>query len=81
MVTAHDTTSACTYVVHSEIALCRLPPSTPGAAAPPRLLGPNSFMGQTKLCKPGSHAYDEKVAKDLWEESAARAGVPAPAQA
>jgi hypothetical protein len=45
------------------------------------MLGGESFMGKTKLSKPGSHAYDEKVAKDLWEESAARAGVPATAQA
>ena len=41
-----------------------------------RLLGAKGFMGQTKLCKPGSHAYDEEVSKQLWEESAARAGVP-----
>lgn len=46
-----------------------------------RLLGPNSFMGKTKMCRPGSHAYDEKVAKELWEESASRAGVPVGAQA
>lgn len=46
-----------------------------------KMLGGESFMGKTKLSKPGSHAYDEKVAKDLWEESAARAGVPATAQA
>lgn len=46
-----------------------------------RVLGAQSFMGQTKLCRPGSHAYDEKVAKELWEESAARAGVPVQPQA
>lgn len=46
-----------------------------------RMLGAESFMGQTKLSKPGSHAYDEKIAKELWEESAARAGVPVAAQA
>ena len=46
-----------------------------------RVLGAQSFMGKTKLCRPGSHAYDEKVAKELWEESAARAGVPVQPQA
>jgi len=46
-----------------------------------RLLGSKGFMGQTKLCKPGSHAYDEEVSKQLWEESAARAGVPVQPQA
>lgn len=46
-----------------------------------RLLGSKGFMGQTKLCRPGSHAYDEEVSKQLWEESAARAGVPVQPQA
>jgi hypothetical protein len=43
----------------------------------PRLLGANSFMGRTKLCRPGSHAYDEKVGAQLWDVSAEYAGLPA----
>lgn len=59
-----------------------LNPFAPTLPPPPyRLLGAQGFMGQTKLCRPGSHAYDEKVSKDLWEESAARAGVPVQPQA
>jgi hypothetical protein len=33
-------------------------------------------MGRTKLCKPGSHAYDEKMSAAVWEASAEFAGVP-----
>lgn len=40
-----------------------------------RLLG-NKLMGRTKLCKPGSHAYDEKMSAQVWEASAEFAGVP-----
>ena len=41
-----------------------------------RMLGKDSFMGTTKLCRPGSHAYDEALAAKLWETSAEYAGVP-----
>jgi hypothetical protein len=33
-------------------------------------------MGRTKQCRPGSHAYDEDVAKAVWEVSAEFAGLP-----
>jgi len=37
----------------------------------------NKLMGQTKLCKPGSHVYNDKLAAEIWEVSAEFAGVPA----
>eukprot|EP00879_Flechtneria_rotunda_P005095 GHRR01005374.1.p1 GENE.GHRR01005374.1~~GHRR01005374.1.p1 ORF type:complete len:366 (+),score=91.50 GHRR01005374.1:533-1630(+) len=40
-----------------------------------RLLG-DKLMGRTKLCRPGSHAYKEDIAKAVWEVSAEFAGVP-----
>ncbi|KAF8072396.1 hypothetical protein HT031_000055 [Scenedesmus sp. PABB004] len=44
-----------------------------------KLLG-NGLMGRTKLCRPGSHAYDEKMAAAVWDVSAEFAGVPAQPQ-
>eukprot|EP00878_Enallax_costatus_P001002 GHUV01001134.1.p1 GENE.GHUV01001134.1~~GHUV01001134.1.p1 ORF type:complete len:354 (+),score=120.84 GHUV01001134.1:515-1576(+) len=41
-----------------------------------KLFGSKGFMGRTKLAKPGSHAYDKKVAAAVWEVSAEYAGVP-----
>lgn len=41
-----------------------------------KTLGPKGFMGKTKKCKPGSHAYDEKIAAAVWEYSAQYAGLP-----
>lgn len=61
------------------------PTSTCDAHAPRlsvfcRLLG-TKLMGRTKLCRPGSHAYDEAMAKAVWEVSAEFAGVPVEPQA
>jgi hypothetical protein len=33
-------------------------------------------LSQARPCKPGTHAYDEKVAAELWDVSAEFAGLP-----
>jgi hypothetical protein len=33
-------------------------------------------LSKARPCKPGSHAYDEKVAAELWDVSAEFAGLP-----
>lgn len=37
-------------------------------------------LSKARACKPGSHAYDEKVAAELWDVSAEYAGLPAAPQ-
>lgn len=33
-------------------------------------------LSQARPCKPGSHAYDEKIAAEIWDVSAEYAGLP-----
>jgi WW domain-containing oxidoreductase len=33
-------------------------------------------LSKARPCKPGSHAYDEKIAAEVWDASAEFAGLP-----
>ncbi len=57
------------------------PPPKPNAPNPPDWPLRRAFPGlaclsKARPCKPGSHAYDEKVAADIWDVSADFAGLP-----
>lgn len=43
---------------------------------PIRNLSRGALLSKTKMCRPGKHAYDEKVAAELWDVSAEFAKLP-----